>query len=118
MKAFKFAIWPNTYKTPGSKQPDAKGHISIPIDVLKELSVAYQKGELATETDTRNGDMEVVKLQASAWRNDPEGNRPVISAEIRSWGEEKEAAAKKAERDAKDNGASTSDDSTGWNIPF
>lgn len=118
VKAFQFAIWPNSYKQAGSNQPDATGHVAIPIDVLKELSIAYQKGELATERDTRNGDVEVVKLKASAWRNDPEGNRPVISAEISSWSEQKEAAAKRAERDAKGNGASTSDDSTGWSVPF
>lgn len=114
MKSFTFAIWPNQYKQAGSQQPDATGNIQIPIEVLKELSVAYQKGELPT---SMVNETEVVKLGASAWRNAPDGNQPVIKAQIRSWAEEQEAAAKRAERTAKDQGASNSDD-TGWGVPF
>ena len=119
MKGFEMALWPNQYKEPGSFQPDARGHISIPVSVLKELSIAYQQKELTVETDTRN-DLEYVKLSASAWKNDPSENakRPVIKAEIRSFAEEKEAAAKKAARDAGNSAAPAEDAAGGWNIPF
>ena len=118
MKGFEMALWPNQYKEPGSFQPDARGHISIPVSVLKELSIAYQQKELTVETDTRNN-LEYVKLTASAWKNDPSENakRPVIKAEFRSFAEEKEAAAKKAARDA-GNGPAPAEESAGWNIPF
>lgn len=115
MKGFQFAIWPNKYKKEGSRQPDARGHVAFPISVLKELSQAYQKGELPVEADERNGGIEVVKLEASAWRNDPDGNKPVISAEIKSWSE---MAARAAEKAAKDAGATNSDDADSWNVPF
>ena len=120
MKGFDLALWPNKYKTPGSRQPDARGAVSIPVSVLKDLSIAYQKGELSTETDTRNGDIEIVKLDASAWRNEPEGNKPVIKCEIQSWEEMKQ---RQAEREAKAAGAAAGgsggdDAATGWSIPF
>lgn len=121
MKGFELALWPNEYKEPGSFQPDARGHISIPVSVLKELSIAFQQKEITVETDTRNN-LEYVKLSASAWKNDPSENakRPVIKAEIRNFSEEKEAAAKKAARAASGPSApaAAADSGNGWNIPF
>lgn len=115
MKTFNLAIWPNTYKKPGSDQPDATGHLQIPIEVLKELSIAYQQNELPT---VKVDGQEIVKLSASAWRNAPGGNQPVIKAQIRSWTEEQEHQARRAEYKAKKDGAATADDSTGWGVPF
>ena len=123
------ALWPNEYKTPGSFEPDARGFISIPISVLKELSIAYQKKEITLENDTRNN-VECVKLGASAWKNDPSDGkrRPVIKAEIRNFSEEQkalqDAAERKAQKDAAagiHSGASTApaaEAATGWDIPF
>ena len=113
------ALWPNQYKEPGSSQPDARGALSIPLSVVKELAMAYQAKELPTETDQRNGDIEIVKLDVAAWKNDPGDNpkRPVIKCEVKSWPEMKE---RQAARDAK-NAASSgggSDAATGWGIDF
>ena len=108
------ALWPNQYKEPGSSQPDARGALSIPLSVVKELAMAYQAKELPTETDTRN-DVEIVKLDVAAWKNDPGENpkRPVIKAEVKSWPEMKE---RQAARDAKK--AESSSSSGGWGIDF
>lgn len=114
MKGFDLALWPNQYKTEGSRQPDARGSLSIPISVLRDLAQAYQAKELPTAMDERNN-CEVVKLDASAWRNDPEGNKPVIKCEVRSWEEQKAEIARKA---AKADGASSAESaSAGW-APF
>ena len=51
MKGFDLALWPNQYKTEGSRQPDARGSLSIPITVLRDLSQAYQAKELPTVMD-------------------------------------------------------------------
>jgi hypothetical protein len=113
MKGFDLALWPNKYKQPESRQPDARGTLSIPISVLRDLSQAYQAKELPTEMDERNN-VEVVKLDASAWKNAPEGNKPVIKCEIRDWTEQKEEIARKA---AKADGAGAEPAAAGW-APF
>jgi len=122
MKGFEMALWPNDNKEPGGTQPDATGFITIPISVLKELSIAYQQKQLPVENDTRNN-LEVVKLGASAWKNDPNNGKrqPVIKAVIRNFEEQKESAARKAQYEAERNGASTApatETASGWDIPF
>ena len=113
MKGFDLALWPNKYKTEGSRQPDARGSLSIPITVLRDLAQAYQAKELPTEMDERNN-CEVVKLDASAWKNAPEGNKPVIKCEIRDWEEQKAEIARKA---AKADGSGAEPASAEW-APF
>ena len=114
MKGFDLALWPNQYKEAGSRQPDAKGHLAIPISVLRDLAQAYQAKELPTVMDERNN-CEVVKLVAAAWKNAPEGNKPVIKVEIDSWTEAKEREAKKA---ARADGASSAESASAEWAPF
>ena len=115
MRGFDLALWPNERKQPGSKQPDARGTLAIPISVIRELSMAYQAKELPTEQDERN-DCEIVKLDCSAWKNAPEGNRPVIKAEVRSWTEQQAEYARRAA--AKDGAApAAAVETPGW-APF
>lgn len=116
MKGFDVALWRNTYKQEGSRQPDLRGSISIPISVLRELSTAYQAKELTTEQDDRN-ECEVVKLDVSAWKNDPEGNRPLLKAEVKNWTEMKEQQARRDAKNAETAGASSGGGGSDW-MPF
>ena len=117
MKGFDVALWRNTYKQEGSRQPDLRGSISIPISVLRELSTAYQAKELTTEQDDRN-ECEVVKLDVSAWKNDPEGNRPLLKAEVKNWTEMKEQQARRDAKNAAETaGASSGGGGSDW-MPF
>lgn len=105
MKGFEMALWPNENKEPGSSQPDATGFIAIPIEVLRDLSLAYQQRQLPVENDTRNN-LEIVKLGASAWKNDPNNGKrqPVIKAQIRNLAEQKEAIERQAAYRARQDG--------------
>ena len=118
MKGFDLSLWPNRYKEPESKQPDAKGTISFPISVLKELANAYQAKELKTEIDSYNGDIEIVKLDVAAWRNDPEGNRPVIKGLVSNLAEMKESQARRDAKNAEASGGGSNDSTGGWGVPF
>ena len=97
MKGFDLALWKNTYKQPGTRQPDAKGSLSIPISVLRELVNAYQNKTLPTERDERNNGQEIIKIPASAWLNNSDNEKaPKIKAEVRGWQEHLDIEAKKA----------------------
>ena len=78
---------------------------------------AYQAKELTTEQDDRN-ECEVVKLDVSAWKNDPEGNRPLLKAEVKNWTEMKEQQARRDAKNAAETaGASSGGGGSDW-MPF
>ena len=109
MKGFNVSLWRNDRKTKET-HPDATGSISIPISVIRDLSIAYQQRELPTEQDNYHK-IEVVKLEASAWRNDPSKGGPVMRCEIRNWEEMK---TRRAERDAYKAEQAQNGNAQGW----
>lgn len=59
----RFALWRNNYKN-AANQPDYKGSITIPVQIVNEMLQAWQAGQI--ETDQRTG-VQSVKLDMALY---------------------------------------------------
>ena len=100
MKGFDLGLRKNDFKQPGSKQPDAKGKLKLPLKVCGEILRAHQNKTLKTVIDTYSGE-EVVELGASAWQNRGDNPKaPAISVKFNSLSEQLDLDARaQARRD-------------------
>ena len=100
MKGFDLGLRKNDYKKPGSRAPDAKGKLKLPLKVCGEILRAHQNKTLKTVIDDYSGE-EVVQLGASAWQNRGDNpNAPAISVKFNSLSEQLDLDARaQARRD-------------------
>ena len=100
MKGFDLGLRKNDFKQPGSRSPDAKGKLKLPVKVCGEILRAHQNKTLKTVIDDYSGE-EVVELGASAWQNRGDNPKvPAISVKFNSYSEQLDLDAKaQARRD-------------------
>ena len=108
MKGFDLGLRKNDYKQPGSRSPDAKGKLKLPLKVCGEILRAHQNKTLKTVIDDYSGE-EVVELGASAWQNRGDNPKaPAISVKFNSYSEQLDLDAKaQARRDQEAQNASS-----------
>ena len=96
----RISIWANSYKQPGSSQPDGRGSTELSVALIQELAAAMQAGQGMTQNAQGQW---VFKLRLSAWRADGSNPQaPVMTGQIATLAEtqqlDAQAAANKAAR--------------------
>ena len=96
----RISIWANTFKQPGSSQPDGRGSTELSVALIQELAAAMQAGQGMTQNAQGQW---VFKLRLSAWRADGSNPQaPGTTGKIATLAEtqqlDAQAAANKAAR--------------------
>jgi hypothetical protein len=87
----RISIFANTYKQPGTAQPDGRGTAEISVALVQELAAAMQAGQGMTQN--YKGEW-VFALRLSAWRADGSNPRgPVMSGSIAGLAESQQLDA-------------------------
>jgi hypothetical protein len=85
VKSARIQIYANQRKQPGTKQPDGRGFIELPAQLLMELAQAFQAGQF---TGSNQQGEPFIQLPCSCWRGDgtvgPNGGITVLSGQIES----------------------------------
>jgi hypothetical protein len=98
----RISIWANTYKQPGSSQPDGRGSCEISTALVQELAAAMQAGQGMIQNAQGQW---VFKLRLSAWRADGSNpNAPVMTGQIAGLAETQQIDAQAAANRAARNG--------------